>query len=239
MNMKKYIKRMVVGFRTVKIESSMQTVQLLKESKKSKGQVPYEIYTMPTYLPMLTLNLVTQDGEWKNRQIKITNRSFIRFKLCIRKAIEWFYDTEKKRMFLYDDNGDLTFNHEFKELSEVYYDPFESKTFLKIIPATIQNKNGKMIEGVNLYINQLETMVGMSRYDLEDMMSVLSEFNFQEEAIMLMNALMYANMQPDGVIENQFYIEQSRMDGNLRAVPIDNSAIEFPISGPRKNPFGV
>lgn len=97
----------------------MQTVQLLKESKKSKGQVPYEIYTMPTYLPMLTLNLVTQDGEWKNRQIKITNRSFIRFKLCIRKAIEWFYDTEKKRMFLYDDNGDLTFNHEFKELSEV------------------------------------------------------------------------------------------------------------------------
>lgn len=225
--MKKFIKRQVISFNSLKIDSGMSSFQLTKVPNEKKFD--YEIINVPMYLPVLTLTLNTQSGNWKDRQIRITEKTLKRFTLCLRRAVEWFYDDAKKDMFLYDDNNDLTFNFRYKDLNEIYQDPFNSNIFMKILPSAIQSKNGKLIEGVNIYINQIETMVSLSRYDLEDLLAVMSGFSFHQEGILLLIAYYTVKNEPNGIINQQFYVSQQKMEGNLKAIPIDN----------RKNPFGV
>lgn len=230
--MKKFIKRQVLNLFKIRIESGMSGLQLTRDINEKTN---YEIYTLPNYLPILTLYLNTQDGNWKDRMIKISDRSIARFNLCIRKVIEWFYDPDKKDMFLYDENGDLVFNHSFKDLNEVYYDPFEPNKFLKIIPSTVSGKDNKVVEGVSMYINQLDTIVSVSRYDLEDLMTLMSNFSFQEEAILLMSAINIAANNPDTIIDGSFYIAQKKEDASLRAVPLTP---DFTMQK-KRNIFGV
>ncbi len=231
--MKKYIKRLVVNLYKLKIESCISLAQLSRDGRKKD----YELLTYSGFSPVLTLGLITKDGNWKDHFIKITDRSLPRFNLCIRKVVEWFYDPDKKNMFVYDDNENLTFNYAYKELSEVYYDPFDESHFLKIMPTVVPNKNGTMVEGVSMYINQLDTMIQLSRYDLEDLMTLMATFSFQQEAILLLLAYQVAANEPDGIMENSFYLEQQRTDKALKAVPISNN--DYGIMQRRKNPFSV
>ena len=227
--MKRYLKRTVAAFSKIKLESCMNTIQLSR--MKINGKNMSEILMVPSYLPVLTFQLVTRDGRWEDKQIRVTDRSIKRFTLALRRAVEWFYDEDKKDLFYRDDENRLAFNHAYKELHEIYYDPFNQNVFLRIIPAAVE-KGGEIYEGVNLYINQIDTLVSITRIDLEDFLGIIVDFSFQEEALILMIAYMIAKNEPDGIIDSDFYIKQQEMDRNLRAVPITSPPI-------RKNPFGI
>lgn len=226
--MKRYLKRTVASFPKFRIESCMNTIQLSR--MKTTGKSNSEILMMPSYLPILTFYLSTKDGRWEDKQIKIIDRSMKRFILAIRKAVEWFYDEEKKDLFYRDDDNKLVFNHSYKELHEMYYDPFNQNIFLRIIPAAVE-RSGNIYEGANIYINQIDTIVSVTRIDLEDLLGILVDFSFQQEAVILLSAYLIAKNEPDGIIDSNFYIQQEEYERNLRAVPIAK-----PI---RKNPFGL
>ena len=227
--MKRYLKRTVAAFPKFRLESCMSTIQLSR--MKTNGKSSSEVLTMPTYLPVLTLYLITKDGRWEDRQIKITDRSIKRFLLTFRKAIEWFYDEEKKDLFYRDEENRIVFNHAYKDLYEIYHDSFNQNLFLKILPAAVE-RNDTQYEGVNVYINQIDTLVSITRTELEDFLGILVDFSFQQEALILMTAYIIAKGEPDGIIDSDFYIKQEEMDRNLRAVPIFNQPV-------RKNPFGM
>ena len=227
--MKRYLKRNVATFPKFRLESCMSTIHLSR--MKSNGKSVAEVLTMPTYMPVLTFYLTTRDGRWEDRQIKITDRSIKRFLLTFRKSVEWFYDEEKKDLFYLDEENRVAFNHAYKELHEIYHDPFNPNLFLRILPAAVE-RNGSTCEGANLYINQLDTLVSVSRTELEDFLGVLVDFSFQQEAIVLMIAYLVAKSEPDGIIDSDFYIKQEETERNLRAVAVEPKPY-------RKNPFGM
>lgn len=224
--MKKYIKRLIVATHSIRVESGMTMPQLVHSQSKGND---YEFYEASLYLPTLTISLNTKDGKWEDRRIRATERSFKRLMLCFRKVLEWFYDENKKDLFVYDVNNNLVFNHAYKELNEVYFDAFDSNRFMKIIPAAIQTEGNKFVEGLSIYINQLDTIVGVTRIQFEDIVSVLSDFSFAQEATVLMLAYQLAE-KSGSIIDRKFFVEHSETEKALRAVPISNRPI---------NPFGI
>lgn len=158
------------------------------------------VVDMTTSIPYLTFSLNTQNGDWQNRSFMITERGFFDFMDKLHEVVQWFYDESMRDIFIRDSDNILVFNTAYKDLHVDIVESKKDPKLMRIMPTVDEGQEGtaNRFEAVQLYINDLANLSIIRHYDLITMEAVLRKFSFQDEFIILLNAL--ANATQRGAI---------------------------------------
>ena len=128
----------------------------------------------------------------KDTIYKVTPRNIYRTIKFFNSIVKWFYDENLKDLFLQGENNKLIFNTEYTKLSMVTKpDPF-SNSVMKATPAVIRFETGQEYEGIYLYINRNDFVIPLVLSDVEDILSILSNFSFENAASTMLLSFMYS-----------------------------------------------
>lgn len=120
-----------------------------------------------------------------DRSFKISPKHLplvIRF---FKEIVYWFDDPKKENLFVIDDNNELTFNYDYKDLKSILrLDVYSGMQSLKAIPDTIKRNDKEMAEGVRLMINKMENVVSLTYPELYSVYKILDRFDFTLESTM-------------------------------------------------------
>lgn len=117
----------------------------------------------------------------------VTTKNRKKVRDTIEMVIHWFYDPGKKDMFFIDDNNEKQFNLDYQNLRMAVKNK-NKNTSLVFSPCIVDGQYGPE-EGVCMYINDPSNIVFLTLSDLKEVLSVIDEFNFQTESILLTQAL--------------------------------------------------
>lgn len=128
---------------------------------------------------------------WQEASLRISPKNFRSVKKIFRSSLSWFYDKEKNDLYVYDENNNLRFNMDYKDLEERLVVGFQNRQLIGIRPDVIEYEGSKY-EGVYFWITRLENGVMLTYLELEEIVSVLEGFSFQEEDVLAINTYMIA-----------------------------------------------
>lgn len=151
------------------------------------------------------------------RTFKINPRNLYNVIKFFNTVVGWFYDESKRDLFLINEDDELVFNADYKNLYAITKKSFGSNEQLKAIP-TVVDYNNQRHEGIYLYINESIYDILLTLDELEIIFGILKSFSFYDEIMLNLQILKYAQ-------------ENNRMEEGSVSY---NSATGFKI----KTPFG-
>lgn len=101
-------------------------------------------------------------------------------------AMQWFYDDEKKDLFVMGDDGQLYFNNDYNALKALAYSGQRTHNFLEIRPVVVERDNFKRYEGVILMINNIDDYVCLTVEELVSLTHIISSFDYSRELCVFM-----------------------------------------------------
>ena len=132
-----------------------------------------------------TLKLTLMHTVTKEK-FKITPRNIYNIVRNLETAVNWFYDENMKDMFFMD-NGILCFNYDYGKMYAMATSP--EGEHIEIRPTVDYGKSERGRESVVIFLNNTDSQVIMERADLEAFYTILKEFSFQSEALLLLYEL--------------------------------------------------
>lgn len=109
-------------------------------------------------------------------------------------VLEWFYDDNKKDLFLLDEDNHLIFNADYRELSKTLDISFRSNSIgiLRAIPTVgVRELSTEYCEGIFLYMNQSVNRIFLSKEELSNLLDILSSFSFYNETLINLEMIRY------------------------------------------------
>lgn len=170
------LKRNLFSTKTLSVESFMY----LKVPEARN-----DVFDMTVY-PVVNFRYIPQKGEFssdmKMLTFKMTPRNHWKVLNFINNIFKWMTDTPD--LFLHDDQSDLIFNYDYKDLTEQIKSNFTDAQIMKAAPAVLSFNETK-IPGVCLYINKTNQMCQLTGDDVSQLFSVIRDFKFQDEVLLL------------------------------------------------------
>lgn len=152
--------------------------------------VKNDVYDFTMY-PIVNFRYTPQKGEFisdtKLMSFKMTPRNHWKVLNFFNTMARWMLDF--KDLFLYDDKNELIFNYDYKDLKELVKSNYTESLIMKAAPAVLTFNENK-IPGVCLYINKENQMCQLTDDDVIQLFSVVRDFNFQDEMILLIQLFM-------------------------------------------------
>ena len=143
---------------------------------------------MIKYVPPKSL----QNVDRKNNFFKITPRNLYRTIKFFDEIVKWFYDKDLTDLFLQGDDNKLVFNADYQHIKARTKPDKHNQTAMRAIPAVISSDDGKIYEGIYLYINKMENVVPLTLSEVEDILGLLAKFSFEESLLLMLEAYDYA-----------------------------------------------
>lgn len=119
----------------------------------------------------------------KGLTFSIPPELYRKFMNTLEMVIHWFYDPGKKDLFCLDDKNIPHFNSVYQNLKYVVKNKRNGNR-IDFAPAEVEVE-GTIVEGVILTINYLDNISYVSLSELEDIYSILSNFSYQSEILVL------------------------------------------------------
>lgn len=170
------LKRNLFATKTLSVESFMYLK--VPESRN-------DVYDM-TVFPVVNFRYVPQKGEYtqdmKMLTFKMTPRNHWKVLKFLNTLLKWM--DEKDDLFMHDDQNDLIFNYDYKDLIEMIKSNFTDAQIMKAAPAVLSYNETK-VPGVCLYINKTNQMCQLTSDEVAQLFSVIRDFKFQEEVVVL------------------------------------------------------
>lgn len=127
--------------------------------------------------------------------ITITVDTIYNFVHWLNNILAWYYDTRYEKLYYRNDVGQWSFNMDYNELHEDMPQPEFSNTMLRAYPNIVKLRTFDPPEkGAILVINRQENAVEIRKTDIQRMLSIFYNFSFQNESVLLLQSLMYAQM---------------------------------------------
>jgi len=163
------------------------------EPKVEKYKENYNIQVNPI-LTLRQLNTASYNEDFstmQERSYRITPRNLYRVLKFFNTIVTWFYDEDKKDLFLINEENELIFNSDYNSLYTITAKTLNENTVMKAIP-TVVVFNDKRYEGIHLYINNSVNVIIMTKEEVEMVLGFLKDFSFNEEIIECLTAMDYA-----------------------------------------------
>src|SRR5574343_153392 len=109
-------------------------------------------------------------------------------------VLEWFYDDNKKDLFLLDEENHLIFNADYRNLNKILDISYRSSSIgiLKAIPTVgTRELSTEFCEGIYLYVNQSVNRVFLSKEEISNLLDILTSFSFYNEALINLEIIRY------------------------------------------------
>lgn len=190
------------------------------EPKVDKYKENYSI----TINPILTLRQLnsasyTEDfSTMQDRSYRITPRNLYRVLKFFNTIVKWFYDENKKDLFLINEENDLIFNSDYNNLYTMTAKTLNENTVMKAIP-TVVMFNDKRYEGIHLYINKSTNIIIMTKEETEMILGFLKDFSFNNEIIECLTSIDYATR--NNLIQDNTGGFNNNKNGNYVKSPFD------------------
>lgn len=166
-----------------KIYSKMTEMSMSYNQFRAGDGTNFEIYTIP--------DRVKLEISISGKNFKIGWERHIHLLNGFSKALEWFYDEKKKDLFYKDDTGDLFYNAEYNKLVETIYSGQKDHSFIEIRPVVVERGTSKA-EGIIVALDDRESYATLTVSELTQVVAILSQFSFQSETNILLNAMQSA-----------------------------------------------
>lgn len=155
--------------------------------------------TLTTPMAYLYLRLKTSSqaeayelGGYKSISYPITELNLRYVKNLFMEGLSWFSKELRDEIWTYN-GADMIFNEEYKNLSAVHIDEFNSiKTGLKLTPGIEENADGKYDRVVILAINTNGNRAILKEYEFERLSNFILEFDFVKYNMYIMDLVNYS-----------------------------------------------
>lgn len=135
-----------------------------------------------------------------DRSFKIVPKNLPLVVRFFKEIVFWFDDPKKENLFVVDDNNELAFNYDYKDLKSLLkLDTYSGVEYLKAIPDTIKRNDKELAEGVRLMVNKQENVITLTYPELYSIYKTLERFDFTTEATM--TYLFVSSLIKDGKYE--------------------------------------
>lgn len=163
-----------------RIFSKMSEFDITYTRFRSSDGVEFEMYNIPDRVK-LAISIAGKSFNigWQRHMHALNGFS---------KAFEWFYEKKKKDLFYKDEAGDLFYNSEYNNLVETIYSGQKDHSFIEIRPVVVERGMSKY-EGVIIALDDKESYAMLTVSELMQVVAIMSQFSFQAEANILMNAM--------------------------------------------------
>jgi len=105
-------------------------------------------------------------------------------------TITWLFGDKYTDLFLYNDEGRLIFNSDYKTLHVTMPTSDYTQQYMQAIPAVVEIGN-KIYEGINLFINKTNYCIPLTYEEVSMVFNILKDFRFSEEVSMILTAYQY------------------------------------------------
>lgn len=146
--------------------------------------------------PILTIRYkqnrrIAAEYDYAKAGYKITPRTLYHAVKFFNKTMKWFYDDKYKDIFLYNEDGQLMFNADYKKEHVSMPTNDFSQQFMQAVPSVVQIGD-KIYEGIHLFVNKTAYCIPLSYEEVSTLFGVLRNFSFSEEVAMLLAAYQYS-----------------------------------------------
>lgn len=163
-----------------RIFSKMTEFDIMYSQFRAPDGTNFELYNIPDRLKLeISISGKNFKIGWERHLIVLNAFS---------KAFEWFYEEKKKDLFYKDEAGDLFYNAEYNHLVETVYSGQKDHSFIEIRPVVVERGTSKC-EGVIVALDDKESYAMLTITELMQVVAIISQFSFQEETNILMNAM--------------------------------------------------
>ena len=104
--------------------------------------------------------------------------------------MEWMYGEKYTDLYMVDENGDLVFNADYRNLNtKTYRGDFDSQ-IMQAVP-TIIMFGEKKYEGVHIYVNSTSYCIPLTFQEISSIFGILRNFSFSEEISSVLSCYEY------------------------------------------------
>ena len=108
-------------------------------------------------------------------------------------VLHWFYDPDKKDLFLFDENGNLMFNTTYNDLGKTVTDSKKYPNTQKItVMPNLVYRGDKTHEGIVLHLRDLDVQTTLTRNEFANLVKILQGFSYADEPFRLAFAYWFA-----------------------------------------------
>ncbi len=168
-------------------------LQHLKRSIGYYGNITLiEYYNLPTGVYDKT-SISIEDGSmflildigirnFKDRTFLIFERARKEFVDSMDTVLSWFTDPSKKDLFYMDENENLMLNTSYRDLHMIVREARKDQRILQFAPGLMVDSIGKRHEGINITINNMESIAQISYPDFIALRNLINNINYQDES---------------------------------------------------------
>lgn len=106
-------------------------------------------------------------------------------------VLSWFYDSDKRDLFVIDDNNQLQFNAAYGTLIKVVTDSKRYPQKITVLPTLVQ-RGEKSYEGVMIHMRSIDIQTTLTIHEFGTLVRTLQQFSFVSEQFFMTTAYMYA-----------------------------------------------
>lgn len=107
-------------------------------------------------------------------------------------GLHWFYDEKYEDMFYLNDENEIIFNMDYKDLHLDTYREFPTDPMMRIYPNAIRRDEFSHSEyGIILLINRTENSYPVPLIECRKLISAITNHSFQMELNLIMNAVLF------------------------------------------------
>lgn len=173
------LERLLIKFGDLRIKSKAANIIIdRREWVATKDNTKWVTLSTPSVVKLeLSINRSKFTITWEHH-VQLLN--------ALGTAMEWFYDTNKKDLFVKSEDGQLFFNNDYNNLKVSAYSGKKTHNFLEIRPVVVERDNFKKYEGVIIMLNDTDDYVCITLEELVSLTHILSSFDYTQELMLFM-----------------------------------------------------
>lgn len=151
-----------------------------------------------------------QQYDWTKASYRITPRNFFKVLKFFNHTVKWLFGDKYKDLFLVNDENQLIFNADYKNLHVTTPRSEYEAQVLQAIPTVVEIKQ-KLYEGIHLYVNQSIYCIPLTFEEVAEIFEILRGFQFSTEIAKLLLAYQYT-ISHNSVTEKESIFNKTPFD---------------------------